>query len=192
MDGSTSIVAVPPPKPLSGTEKFLAAVLIVLGLGLIIGTLIWFADSTEGGGLVSKETTTTEPVGQTAAGEKVVTETDYADTVVIFALTIGAGLLLSGALFTRLKEVKIGGATVVLQAPESVVKEAGDKAAQVSQENAPGNKKAETLARQFAEQQVTLAYFTAPPDAKASIADLVGESAGKAAARTATGSTREG
>jgi hypothetical protein len=191
MDGSTSIVAVPPPKPLSGTDKFLAGVLIVLGVGLVIGTLIWFAASTEGGGLVSKETKTTEPVGQAATGEKVVTQTDYADTVVIFALTIGAGLLLSGALFTRLKEVKIGGATVVLQAPESVVKEAGDKAAKVSQEIAPGDKKAETAARQLAEQQVTLAYFTAPPDVKASIADLVGEQAGKAAAQTATGSNQE-
>ena len=73
--------------------------LVVLGSLLTVGVLIWFGLSTDDGGLKSKVTTVTEPVGQTASGTKTTTTTDYADTIVVFALTSGAALVLAGAFY---------------------------------------------------------------------------------------------
>ncbi len=77
---------------------------MVSGLVLVFGVLAWFALSTDGGALLSKKTVTTK------AGDT--TTTEYADSVVIFALTTGAGFVLAGAFFGRLRELKLGALTV--------------------------------------------------------------------------------
>src|SRR5436190_2404111 len=105
------------PAPLTVTEQAWSAVLVIIGSLLTVGVLIWFGLSTDDGGLKSKVTTVTEPAGQTAssgqtaAGTKTTTTTDYADTIVIFALTSGASLILAGAFYGRLRELKLGALT---------------------------------------------------------------------------------
>ena len=97
------------PAALTTSEKWRAALLVVLGILLTIGVLVWFGLSTEDGGLKSKVTNVSEPVGEGATGTKTTTTTDYADTVVIFALTVGAAFILAGAFYGRLRELKLGG-----------------------------------------------------------------------------------
>lgn len=97
------------PAALTTAEKWWAALLVALGTLLTIGVLVWFGLSTEGGGLKSKDTTVSEPVGEGATGTKTTTTTDYADTIVIFALTAGAAFVLAGAFYGRLRELKLGG-----------------------------------------------------------------------------------
>jgi hypothetical protein len=113
-------------------EKAMAWSLVGLGLALIIGVFIWFGASSDDFTLKSKEVVTTEPVGD--SGEKSTTETDYADTVVIFAMTIGAGLVLAGAFYGRLREITIGGAILKLgpteEQKETVAQKAEEKVKQ--------------------------------------------------------------
>lgn len=96
------------PAPLTKGEKAWSAVLVAMGLVLTVGVLVWFGLSTDDGGLKSKVTTTIE-TGTGASLRKETTQTDYADTVVIFALTSGVALMLAGAFFGRLRELKLGG-----------------------------------------------------------------------------------
>ena len=100
------------PAPLTQAEQGWTAVLVILGAMLTVGVLIWFGLSTDDGGLKSKVTTVTEPAGQTTSGTKTTTTTDYADTIVIFALTAGAALVLAGAFYGRLRELKLGALTL--------------------------------------------------------------------------------
>jgi len=102
------------PAPLTTAKRWWSALLVVLGCVLVVGVLVWFGFSTDGGGLKSKEATTSEPVGQQASGMKTSKTTDYADTIVIFALTAGAAFVLSGAFYGRLRELKLGALTIGL------------------------------------------------------------------------------
>jgi hypothetical protein len=172
------------PEKLTKTEKRLAGLMLVLGVLLTVGTLAWFAGSTDGT-LKSKETVTKEPVGPEARGEKSTTETDYADTVVIFALTLGGVLILAGAFFGRIREIRLGGAVLTMGAPEEKRREAQDSAAAKAREAAPEGKKDEAaaIARTLAGQQVDLAYLMAPVSARASVPEAVAEAAALTAVR---------
>lgn len=77
---------------------------VPLGTVLTVGTLAWFGLAHGGGtGFVSKMVTTTG----TGESTKVV-ETDYSTTIVIFALTTGAALVLVGGLYGRLRDLTLG------------------------------------------------------------------------------------
>jgi hypothetical protein len=172
-----------PAEKLDKAEKTLATLLVILGVLLVVGTLVWFGVSSDGN-LKSKETVTTEPVGG-ASGQKEVKETEYAEAVTIFALTIGAVLIISGAFFGRIREIKLGTATVVVGgAPEEEKKAAQDKAAEKAEELAPPEKEEEAgkVARTLAAQQVDLAYLLAPVNAKAGVADTVANAVAPTAA----------
>lgn len=173
------------PEKLSDAEKFLAGVMLVLGVLLTVGTLAWFASSTDGT-LKSKEKVTKEPVGPEATGEKSITETDYADTVVIFSLTLGGVLILAGAFFGRIREIRLGTATIAMIAPEEARREAQDRAAAKAREKAPAGRQDEAvaLARNLAGQQVGLAYLMAPASARASVPEAVAEAAALTAVRS--------
>src|SRR4051812_18773342 len=179
MDGTAPVLATTPSKPaqkLDKTEKWMAALLIGLGFLLVVGTLVWFGLSTDGGSLLSKEVTTHEPVGEKPSGEKTLSEKDYADDVVIFALTIGAVMTLSGAFFGRIREIKFGGAALSMEAPEAVKKEAEKEAAAQAKEKAPPGKEEEavTLAKSYAADHIDLLYVTAAPSVKPVVAEAVG------------------
>ena len=162
--------------------------MIVLGFALVVGTLIWFGLSTEDGSLVSKEVTTTEPAGKEAAGQKTVKETNYADTVVIFALTIGAVMALSGAFFGRIREIKIGGAVLsMVEAPKEVADDAKKKAEEEAKKKVSGEaqeEKVAAVAGSLATQQINLAYAMAPPSERSTIAEVVGAAAAETAVQT--------
>jgi hypothetical protein len=97
------------PAKLSTTERIWAGIISVVGAGLVAGTLVWFGWST-GGELVSKETRATA----TADGASTTDTTEYSDEIVVFALTAGTGLLLAGAFYGRLRELKLGALTLGL------------------------------------------------------------------------------
>ena len=101
------------PEPLTGSEKLWQLALFITGALLILGILVWFGLSTDGGGLTSQVSESTEPVGG-GTGTKETTTTNYADTVVIFALTLGGALILAAAFYGRLRELKLGGLTLGL------------------------------------------------------------------------------
>jgi hypothetical protein len=80
-------------------------------------TLFAFSNTDSQFTFKSKEvTTTTEPVAGAptndtdggASEKKTVEETDFADTVVIFALALGAALILAGGFYGRLRSLKLG------------------------------------------------------------------------------------
>lgn len=100
--GSSTPVPAVTPKALSQGEKFLAGVLFVSGIALIVAVLIGF--TSDGYTYISKEVTTTEPSG----GPKETKEVNYADTVVIFALTLGGALVLTGAFYARIRSLTLG------------------------------------------------------------------------------------
>jgi len=190
VDGTTPLIATGPSKPakkLDTAERVLAGILIGLGFLLIIGVLVWFAASTDNGSLVSKEVTTTEPVGQETTGQKKVEETNYADSVVVFALTIGAVMTLSGAFFGRIREIKFNGVVVSMDAPEEVANQAQKTAEEKAKEEAttPENETAAAvLAGSLAKQQIGLAYAIAPAGARSGVADAVGAACAATAVRT--------
>ena len=94
----------PPLRELDPWEKAAIHILIGSGLLLTIGTLVLFVLVHKGGGgFVSKSVTTTG----TGSSAKVA-ETDYGDTVAIFALTTGAAFLLVGCLYGRLRDLTLG------------------------------------------------------------------------------------
>jgi hypothetical protein len=188
MDGAAPVLATTPSKPakkLDAPEKAMAGILILLGALLIIGTLVWFGLSTENGSLLSKEVTTHEPVGEKPTGEKTTSEKNYADDVVIFALTIGAVMTLSGAFFGRIREIKFGGNVISMQAPEPVKQEAEAEAATRAEKKAPDGKKekAAAIAKSYAGDQVDLMYVTAPPSVKPLVAETVANAAAQAAVK---------
>ncbi len=94
------------PAPLTKSEKGWSALLVVLGVALIAGVFIWFANSTDGT-LKTKDTTTTEPVGENASGTKTTEAEEYSENIVLGCLTIGAVLIISGAFFGRIREIKL-------------------------------------------------------------------------------------
>jgi hypothetical protein len=158
------------PNKLSTTEKWWSALLVVLGSLLIIGILVWFGASTDDGGLKSKVTKVTEPSGQ-QAGNKTTETTDYADTVVIFALTVGAALVLSGAFYGRLRELKLGALTVgVGELPPDKKEKIAETADEALKEKQPDDTKRAVLtkaAEALAQERVRSDYWgvvPSPPD----------------------------
>lgn len=116
------------PAPLRRYEKMdwvSICLLILIGSALIVGTLVWFgADHQGGGGFVSKTVVTTG----TGASQKV-SERDYSDTVVIFALTAGSALLLAGCLYGRLRDITLGGVKVELDDDQGGANKESDEGA---------------------------------------------------------------
>ncbi len=146
------------PEALSDREKALAWTLVGVGVALILGLLIWFGASSGDFGLKSKEITTTEPVGGT--GTKTTKQTDYADTVVIFGLTLGGALLLAGAFYGRLREITVGGAILKVGPSEEQKAAVGDAAEKKVREKAPDQAEAfAPLARALAESQLEARSF---------------------------------
>jgi hypothetical protein len=174
-----------PAKKLDKAEKGVAGILMVLGIVLIAGILVWFAASTKDGSLLAKEIATTEQNGQ-----KTITEKNYADGVVTLALTLGAVLILSGAFFGRIREIKFAGGTVLsMEAPEEVAEEAKKTAEDRAKAKAPTGKEEEAaaIAGSLAKQQIGLAYATAPSGARPVIAEAVGAACAKTAVKAVEG-----
>jgi hypothetical protein len=169
------------PAPLTSTEKAWSAVLVILGLLLTVGVLIWFGASTAGGGLKSKVTTITE-TGTGASASKKTEETDYADTVVIFALTSGVALMLAGAFFGRLRELKLGGLTLgVGELPAEKQKELDGKIEEKIPADTKGREKVVAAAKTFARQKFYDTYWGAIPSPPADAMDAIAEDAANAA-----------
>jgi hypothetical protein len=94
-----------PLRPFSWIEWVSVALLIVLGILLTVGTLVWFGLSHKaGGGSFASKTVVTTGTGATQK----VDETDYSDTIVIFALTLGATFVLAGTMYGRLRDITLG------------------------------------------------------------------------------------
>jgi hypothetical protein len=158
-DAAPTQVLTKTPETLTGFEKALAWALAGIGVALIMGSFIWFGASTDDFTLKSKEVVTSEPVG--GSGTKTTKETDYADTVVIFALTIGAAFTLAGAFYGRLREITIGGATLKVGPTEEERQAVTEKTQEKIKEKAPG--KVEILApaaSAFAEAQLEARALT--------------------------------
>src|ERR1700709_1041403 len=108
------------PSKLSGLEKLLSVVLILLGLTLTFGPLAWYGlakrpttaagQQTSGSatGLISKVSVATSKAGE------VTSTTEYSDTILIFTLTAGVALILCGAFYGRMHEIKLGGLDMTL------------------------------------------------------------------------------
>jgi len=141
----------PPKKPQSLTkyESVGAVVLFIAGLALIGLTLYGFSNTDSNFIFKSKEVTKTEPVQQSSSGGQAeeskpqnggqigtttTEEVEYADTVVIFALTAGAALALGGAFYGRLRSLKLGGLELGIVGSEEEQK-AADKAAETVQDS---------------------------------------------------------
>jgi hypothetical protein len=93
------------PTKLTGREWIAPTLLAACGLLLVISTLLvygWHHNGNTEKGFVSKVTKVTDA---TATAPKVTTTTEYGETVVIFALTIGAAMLLCAAFYTRIREI---------------------------------------------------------------------------------------
>jgi hypothetical protein len=98
-DGKSAPIAL---RPFDRWEIATVWFLIVFGALLILGTLLPF-ELSHRGGLVTKMTTTAVS-GTTTKG----TETDYDGTVVVFAITVGAAFLLTGTLYSRIRDITLG------------------------------------------------------------------------------------
>ena len=102
-------VPLAPLRPLNRIETASVILLMTLGTVLVVGVLGWFVAHDKTGGLTTKSITTTG-----SGASQVVQETDYTDTVLIFALTAGAAFVLSGALYGRLRDITLGGVKLTL------------------------------------------------------------------------------
>jgi hypothetical protein len=103
-DTSPGEMTAPPLRPMDTWERASAILLMALGVILTLGTLVWFGlDHKGGGGFVSKVTET-----DASDSTQRSTVTEYSDTVVIFALASGAGLILAGGLYGRLRDFTLG------------------------------------------------------------------------------------
>lgn len=124
---------------LGSGERIVAVLIALLGLLLIFGSLLWLGLSTDGGVLAAKQAFTIE-----TAGKKTVTETSYAETLVIAALTIGAVLMLVGAFFGRIREIKFGNTGIALtEAQSKKVAQGLDAATKAASKKAPAGKQNE-------------------------------------------------
>jgi hypothetical protein len=158
---TSAAAAAKKPQPLTLWESVGAVLLFVAGLALIGLTLYGFANSDSTFSFQSKKVTTTEFSQQSSADgrgagkpdpEKKTEETDYADTVAVFALTIGAALALAGAFYGRLRSLKLGGLELGLVG-EQQMKQAAQKAADDVKRSVPDTSKqpaAEAAAEQVA------------------------------------------
>jgi hypothetical protein len=158
------------PEKLSTAEKRWSGLLVGLGSLLIIGVLVWFGLSTGDGGLKSKTVKVREPA-LNKPGTKTTETTDYADTVVIFALTVGAALVLGGAFYGRLRELKLGALTLgVGELPpekQQTLAKAADQALKPQQSDADKRAVLTKAAQALAQQRIRGEYWGVvprPPD----------------------------
>jgi hypothetical protein len=170
---NTAPVAPKKPQPLTRGETIGAIVLFVAGLLLLGLTLYGFSNTDSNFIFKSKEVTTTEavekssedgggeptPQGSEPPATKTTEEVDFADTVVIFALTAGAALTLGGAFYGRLRSLKLGGLELDLIGSEEEQKVA-DKAAEKIKELPSVGPQSEPVAVKAA-QQVAVAKLRA-------------------------------
>jgi hypothetical protein len=116
---------------------------------------------------------------QAAASASEIHETEFADTVTIFALTFAAALILGGAFYGRLRTMKLGGLEMTLAGEEE--KEEAKKAAeekvqsQVSGDNA---EVAKAAAGQLAIAELDRAVAQGLPPSE-EMAQVIGEAAAK-------------
>ena len=110
------------PQPLGTGEYILAGLMMLAGVALVTATLVGISNSTSHFTFKSKETVTREPVQPSGdsgaengaggdrprAGKKETNETEYADTLAVFALTGGVALFLAGGFYGRLRSLKLG------------------------------------------------------------------------------------
>lgn len=131
------------PPSLTEGEQVVAVLLSLFGIALVLGAFIWLGISTRGGHLAAKEAVTTTQV----AGRGVTTtSTDYAETLVIATMTVGAALLLCGVFFGRIRSISIGGTGISLDARKDMAKKGAAaviQAKETAEERAPADKQAE-------------------------------------------------
>jgi hypothetical protein len=172
------------PKPLTKAEKQWAAALIVVGAIVLIGTVAWFAGST-GGSLKTKETKTTKASGTTP---EQTSTTEYSDSVLLAGLGTAAGLLLAGAFYARMREIKLPGNVDVTLSDGEVPQEKKDKIDQaitqtIDQATKPADVSSEVIkqaARQVAHTQLKQDY---PGPATKAASDAYLEQLGSTSAR---------
>jgi hypothetical protein len=93
-------------------EKLWAGTLVAVGAVLLVGIVVWFLLST-GGELLTKNTVETTTEGRTATET-----TEYADSVLLGGIGVAAGLLLAGAFYARIREIKLPGGVSATMAGE--------------------------------------------------------------------------
>jgi hypothetical protein len=178
------------PARLTASEKAWSALLVVAGLILVVGVLAWFADSTDGT-LKTKETSSSEPVGEGATGHKVSSSTDYSENLVLGALGTGAALILAGAFYGRIREIKLpGGVTVGLgELPEKkkkVIEEAVENKIELAAVE-PGQKQIiATAAKGLALERFGTDYWGVVPQPPDEYLRSIGEQAAEDAVRALT------
>lgn len=168
------------PQSLAPYEKCWARILGACGLILIIGTLFWYAASHGGAkttgpswALVTKVTTITEP----KEGPKETTTTEYGETVVIFALTIGAAMLLCAAFYGRIREIKVEGIDLTLEPTEAAAVDQGVKAGAKQAPNALKKAAVEPLAKAVAQERASKAILEAARGLPADRLEEIGKEA---------------
>lgn len=161
---SPSAVNTKQPHVLSDSERHWAATLAVCGVALILGTLVWYGLSHTGtrtggveGALVTKITTTSEPSNK--AEPKTTTTTEYGETIVIFDLTIGTAMLLCGAFYGRIREIKVEGMDLSLEPAEAEAVNKGIEDA-VNEAATPKKEAVAPLAKTVAHQRAAEAILT--------------------------------
>jgi uncharacterized Tic20 family protein len=164
---------------LSRGQRAIAVLIVLLGLMLVAGSLLWLGLSTDDGVLAAKQTFTVE-----TAGKKTVTETEFAETLVIAALTIGAVLILVGAFFGRIREIKFGNSGIALtEAQSKKVAQGLDAATKTANKKAPEGKQTEAAQRAIALAVPALLALVSAKETPAPMSpEVIGEAAGIKAA----------
>ncbi len=147
-----------PPEKLGPFEFIAAAVLVAVGAFLVFWT-VKNVTGPEGAGLLSKTVTTTKEAGENAA--TTTDEKNYADTFAIFALTAGAALIVAGAFYGRIRELKLGALSAQFgelppekdQELVKKVEEAADEKGATPEEKKKLKEVAPALAREAVRQQ---------------------------------------
>jgi hypothetical protein len=162
------------PQELTEPEKTRAKWLGIGGVVLVLLTVGLYGVSHKGakaGVFVTKVTTTTEP----KTGPKTTTTTEYGESIVLFALTIGAAMFLCAAFYGRIREIKVEGIDISLDPTEveavekgvkAATKDSGDKAAEV-----------EPLAKAVAHERASQAIATSARGLPADKLEALGKEA---------------
>jgi hypothetical protein len=169
--------------PLLG-EREAAVGFVLLGLLLVLGPLIWLGVSANGEPR-SKEVVTTEPVGKEATGTKTTSETGYAETLIVALVGTGALLIIVGAFYGRLKEIKLPGGAGILLDEEAVAAatSVAQKTAREDVEKASMPEAEQNLAAQVAVTLVLPELLKAAAGTKVVSAEAIGRAAGAKAAQ---------
>ncbi len=134
------------PSELSTGERWLATLLIVIGILTIAILMSAFMARSSSWALVSKEThEVTKATAQ--AGEKTSTSTEYSASVLIAGLSLGAVFLLTGAFYARIREITLpGGAALKLgELPPDKEKKLNGEIAEKAKESGVADSKQQEL-----------------------------------------------